>query len=171
MLLYSATETTDRAPRIWRLITDGVMGGVSRGQLLDAERDGQPCQCMQGEVSTANNGGFVQMALDLTDGEVLDASAFAGLELEVFGNGERYNAHLRTTDTRLPWQAYRASFLAEPRWQCLRLPFASFAPHRIEQPLRIDRLRRLGLVAIGRPFTAELCVARVALYRAADAEI
>ncbi|WP_209262267.1 CIA30 family protein [Thiorhodococcus minor] len=119
-------------------------------------------------MSTENNGGFVQMALDLADGEALDASSYAGLEIEVFGNGERYNAHLRTTDTRLPWQAYRASFSAEPQWRRLLLPFSDFAPHRIDQPLRRDRLRRLGLVAIGRPFTAELCVARVALYRGDD---
>ncbi|MBK1722614.1 CIA30 family protein [Thiocystis violacea] len=169
MQLYSAVENEAvTSGRAWRLVTDQVMGGLSQGRLLAAELGGRPCQRMHGEVSTANNGGFVQIALDLADDGALDATGFAGLEIEVFGNGEHYNAHLRSADTRLPWQAYRARFLAEPQWHCLRLPFAAFEPHRIDRPLRVDRLRRLGLVAIGRPFQADLGVARVALYRAKD---
>lgn len=167
MLLYSA-ETTEHAAtsNAWRLVTDQVMGGVSRGQTFATELDGRPCQRMCGEVSTDNNGGFVQIALDLADSGTLDASAFAGIEIDVFGNGEHYNLHLRTTDNTRPWQAYRVSFQAETGWRRLSLPFAQFEAHRTDQPLRTERLRRLGLVAIGRPFQADLSVARVALYRA-----
>lgn len=170
MLLYSA-ETTERAvtSNLWRLVTDQVMGGVSRGQTFATEMEGRPCQRMCGEVSTENNGGFVQIALDLADSGTLDASAFAGIEIDILGNGERYNLHLRTTDTIRPWQAYRAVFQADPGWRRLNLPFTQFEPHRIDQPLRIERLRRLGLVAIGRPFQADLGIARVALYRSEPA--
>ena len=47
----------------------------------------------------------------------------------------------------------------------LKLPFTGFEAYRISEPLDLRHLERLGLVAIGRPFRADLCVGRVALYR------
>ena len=94
-----------------------------------------------------------------------DASAYAGIELAVLGNGEDYNLHLCTPDTTLVWQSYRATFDTAPTWQTLRLPFAGFRPHRIDQALDLTRLRRLGIVAIGRPMQADVCIARLNLYR------
>jgi hypothetical protein len=41
-----------------------------------------------------------------------------------------------------------------------------FAPHRIDLPLNVRRLRRVGIVAIGRAFAADVAVARLAFYRA-----
>jgi hypothetical protein len=40
----------------------------------------------------------------------------------------------------------------------VRLAFADFVPHRIQVPLDVRRLRRIGLVAIGRAFAADLAV-------------
>ena len=57
---------------------------------------------MQGNVSTENNGGFVQIALSLSDKDDFDASAFAGIEMEVAGNNEDYNIHFRTSDLWFP---------------------------------------------------------------------
>ncbi len=55
---------------------------------------------MRGDVSTKNNGGFVQIALPLldkkSDGAPFDASAYTGIEIEVSGNNESYNIHFRT---------------------------------------------------------------------------
>ena len=148
----------------WRVVSDTVMGGVSQGRLSVEAVLGRPCWCLQGEVSLANNGGFVQASLDLGAGEVLDASAYRGFELDVCGNGETYNLHVRTADTRIVWQSYRASFVATAQWQTLRLPFSDFAAYRIDAPLDLRCLRRIGIVAIGRAFTARVCVARVGLY-------
>jgi hypothetical protein len=148
----------------WRLVTDGVMGGVSDGRLQPARIDGRPCLRLTGEVSTLNNGGFIQASLDLDAAGLLDARAYRGIEIDVYGNDDTYNLHLRTADTRIVWQSYRASFQAPPRWQTLRLPFAELQPHRIEKPLDLSRLRRLGLVAIGRDMRADLCIARVSFY-------
>ena len=117
------------------------------------------------DVWLENNGGFVQAALDLSGTPASDASEYAGVLLQVYGNGERYNLHLRTRDVRLPWQSYRASFEAPPRWQTLRLPFAQFSAHRIDAALDLRRLERAGIVAIGREFTSDLCIASLALYR------
>ena len=63
---------------------------------------GRPCWCLQGEVSLANNGGFVQASLDLSVARFLDSGAYRGIELDACGNGVRYNVPLRTADTRTP---------------------------------------------------------------------
>lgn len=149
----------------WRGVSDRVMGGISVAKLRHDEIDGHPCLHLSGDVRLENDGGFLQASLDLAEGAgSLDASAFEGLSLLVRGNGEEYGLHLRTPDNRRPWQSYRAAFRADPAWQDIELPFADFVPHRLEVPLDRSRLRRLGLVAIGRAFHADLAVARIALY-------
>lgn len=149
----------------WRGLSDRVMGGVSRESVVPAEIDGRRCLRLTGVVRLDNDGGFIQMALDLAaDGATLDASAYQGLSLEVRGNGQGYGLHLRTADCDRPWQSYRAGFVAEPRWGEIKLPFHEFVPHRLTTPLDVRRLRRLGLVAIGRTFEADLAVAKLALY-------
>jgi hypothetical protein len=149
----------------WMMITDGVMGGVSRGTVSAEIVDGRTAARMRGRVSTDNNGGFIQIAIDLLpDGSAIDVSGCTGLAIDVFGNDETYGAHLRSTDITRPQQSYRQGFIAPPRWTTIALPFSDFAPHRVETPLNLARLRRIGLVAIGREFDVDLSVARLALY-------
>lgn len=149
----------------WALISDGVMGGRSSGALRAETLAGRPALRLTGAVSLENDGGFLQMALDLAPGGgPVDASAFAGLELDVAGPPETYGAHLRTADLSRPWQSFRAAFAVTPDWTRVRLPFAAFRPHRTDAPFDPARLRRLGLIAIGREFRADLAVARVAFF-------
>lgn len=150
----------------WELIADRVMGGVSSGEMTREPVAGRPALRMRGAVSLENNGGFIQIALDLApDKGVVDVRPWTGIEMDVFGNGERYSLHLRTTDVVRPWQSYRTEFIATPEWRTIRLPFAAFAPHRIDVPLDLARLRRLGIVAIGRAFTADIAIGRLQFYR------
>ncbi|ABD86808.1 CIA30 family protein [Rhodopseudomonas palustris] len=151
--------------RNWQLITDAVMGGISRGAIAEEIVDGRAAVRMRGAVSTDNNGGFIQIALDLAAaGAMIDASGFEGIALDVAGNGESYGVHLRTPDVSRPQQSWRQGFVATREWQTILLPFAQFVPHRIDIALDPSRLRRIGLVAIGREFDADLSVARLALY-------
>jgi hypothetical protein len=82
----------------------------------------------------------------------------AGIELDVFGNGEEYNIHLRTDDLTQPWQSYRQSFRVGPQWQTVQFRFQDFTPYRTDIALDVRRLRRIGIVAIGRAFSADICV-------------
>ena len=148
----------------WRLVTDQVMGGVSNGDLTPDNYKGRNCLRMRGDVSTDNNGGFVQMALDLTKDESFDASAYAGVELVVSGNDESYNIHFRTTELWLTWQSYRFSFRVTPEWQKIRIPFASLEAYRTTTKFHRDKLKRIGLVGIGRAFKADLCVGSIKFY-------
>ncbi len=150
----------------WRGVSDRVMGGISQETLRVEEHEGRRCLRLSGNVRLENNGGFIQMALDLDlGGACVDASSFAGLRLLVNGNGERYSVHLRTADITRPWQSYRAHFEARPQWREVQLPFADFRPHRLDVPLDLTRLRRIGVVAIGRAFFADLRLAEMAFFR------
>ena len=151
----------------WMLVSDGVMGGLSTGTMTRELVDGRMAIRMRGTVSLANNGGFLQIALDLgKHGEPVDASRWTGIQLDVLGNGQTYNLHLRTTDLSRPWQSYRQSFAAASHWSRLHLPFAGFVAHRTDQPLRLSRLQRIGLVAIGRECDVDLAIADIRFYTA-----
>ena len=158
--LVSALRTS------WRAVSDRVMGGVSRAELRFETHLGRRCLHLYGDVRLDNDGGFIQAALDLTSpGETLDASGFSGVRIVARGNGEKYSVHLRTPDNVRPWQSYRAHFTAGFDWETIDLPFETFVPYRLEAPLDKTRLRRIGLVAIGRAFYADLAVSELAFYR------
>ena len=149
----------------WKLVTDGVMGGVSKGQLSIDSIEAHACLRMRGDVRLENNGGFVQIALELSEDVIQTIPEYSGIFIEVYGNNEQYNIHLRTQDIWLPWQSYRATFTAIPEWKTLYMPFAEFTPYRINKALDISRLKRIGLVAIGRKFKADLCIGKIGFYR------
>jgi hypothetical protein len=150
----------------WRGVSDQVMGGISEASVYHGVMDGRPCLRLTGDVRLQNNGGFIQAALDLTSaGETLDASGFAGVRIIARGNGEKYSVHLRTPDNIRPWQSYRAHFTVGPDWETIDFPFSIFVPYRLEATLDRTRLRRIGLVAIGRAFYADLAVSELAFYR------
>lgn len=161
----SNDDLTAATGNSWQLLTDNVMGGVSRGQLTIDSVKGHKCLRMQGDVRLENDGGFVQLALNLSPQTRQNISAYKGIMIEVYGNNQSYNIHLRSDDIQRPWQSYRVTFRASSKWQTLYFPFAEFKPYRIDIPLEITKLKRIGLVAIGRAFAADLCLAKLALYR------
>jgi hypothetical protein len=157
---------TPRGTR-WGVVTDGVMGGLSAGTLARTDWHGRPCLRLTGDVSLANDGGFLQAAVDLApDATAIDASPWDGIALTVAGPPEDYNLHLRTTDLTRPQQSYRASFRTSPRWTTHNIPWSAVTPHRTPAPLDPTRLRRVGLVAIGRAFRADLMIADLRFFSA-----
>ncbi|MEM6304890.1 MAG: CIA30 family protein [Pseudomonadota bacterium] len=146
----------------WRYVADTVMGGVSTGQITPSRDGAREAMRLTGRVSLDNNGGFIQMAAGLGGQDApLDASGFTGLSMEVRGNGERYHVGLRTTELSRPWQSYRAVFDAPGDWTKVTLPFAAFEPNRTDLPFNPRLLRRIGVLAIGREFDADVSVANV----------
>ncbi|KAL7524024.1 hypothetical protein ACHAXR_000409 [Thalassiosira sp. AJA248-18] len=76
----------------WNGITDRVMGGISNGSLCRESIGGKDnANVLRGNVSLENNGGFIQMATDLSLDKSLDlfvdAKDFDGVELEVYCEG------------------------------------------------------------------------------------
>ena len=148
----------------WRMATDGVMGGVSSGTMTRDTIAGHDCLRMQGDVRLENNGGFIQLVLSMQGTAATDASGYTGIMMDVYGNDEAYNLHLRTDDLWLPWQSYRATFQAPAHWQTVQLPFSDFTPYKTSKTLDLGELERIGVVAIGRAFRADVCVARLGFY-------
>ena len=150
----------------WEYVSDMVMGGISTGKIQSEKIRGRTATRLTGQVSLENNGGFVQMAFDLMpDGQNFNAAGWTGIELDVIGNLENYDCRLRTDLLERPWQSYRTSLLAPGTWAPVQLPFVEFQPHRTTMPLNLTRIRRIGLLAIGREFEADIAVSSVRLFR------
>lgn len=159
----SADLHSNLGPR-WHLVTDDVMGGLSSGTFSVEQYRGKACLRMQADVSTENNGGFVQIALPLSDEKPFDASSYTGVEIEVSGNSENYNIHFRTDSLWFPWQSYRYSFTATPDWQTYRIPFTDLTKYKTFSGFDKDEITRIGLVAIGRDFKADVRLASIKFY-------
>lgn len=162
---FSNPEQASNGQR-WRFFSDRVMGGISRGEATHDRVDGRRALRLTGDVSLENNGGFIQVALDLAGGDrLLDASAFAGVELTLRGDGADYAVNLRSADLRYPWQSYRATVPGIASWTTHRLPFDSFLPHRTDRPLNPARLRRIGIIAIGEARRVDVAIAELRFFR------
>jgi hypothetical protein len=147
----------------WRFFTDQVMGGVSTGSVAFAQENGQTFARMTGRVSTANNGGFIQMQLDLTTPPPDSAT---GVRLVVRGNSQDYFVHLRTGGTLLPWQYYQAEFNVTENWSEVRLPLTAFIASSafLRDVPRLSSLTSLAVVAYGRDHDALIDVQQIEFY-------
>ena len=148
----------------WYMVMDGVMGGVSSGTLTPASVEQRDCLRLQGDVRLENNGGFLKASLDIDNTPASDASDYSGIVMEVYGNDEAYSLHLRTGDLWLPWQSYRTTIEAPARWRIVQLPFAEFSAYRTSKALDVKELERIGVLAIGQAFTADVCIGRIGFY-------
>lgn len=150
----------------WEYVADRVMGGVSKGEMHPETYQGRMATVLRGEVSLDNNGGFIQIATDLRDdGKGIDASAWTGIALDLCGNDETYDIRLRTDQLSRPWQSFRMQITAPRDWQTLHLPFIGFTAHKTDATLDPARLRRIGILAIGRIFRAEVAAAGLRFYK------
>lgn len=150
----------------WEYVADQVMGGVSEGHLHEELFRGRMASVLRGDVSIANNGGFIQMASDLrSNGASFDASTWDGLELDVCGNGEHYDIRLRTDQLTRPWQSFRTEIPTMHDWQTIRIGFDTFTSHKTDATFDPQQLRRIGVLAIGREFHALIAVAGLRFYR------
>lgn len=159
-------ETFDNAPETrWRFFADTVMGGVSTGEVrfLSGTEDGAAHMRLTGEVSTANNGGFIQSRRSIESPLPADT---AGLRLVVRGNGGRYFIHLRTRGTRLPWQYYQAAFNTTEAWTEVEIPLSAFTPsgRLLRNSPKADTVTSIGLVAFRRDHQADVELRSIAFY-------
>ena len=134
----------------WNFITDKVMGGVSTGKFRIEEVDGIKCYRMIGDVSTKNNGGFIQIRTKLIP--------------EIDSNN--YNIHLRTGLTLAPWQYYSYTFATTKNWSEIRAPFEQFKKSNIYQPKSIigQNIKSVGLVAGFDDFKSDICLGEIGFY-------
>lgn len=163
---FSNDRSIQKTGSGWEFLSDRVMGGLSVGRIEYGTMDGRTCLHLVGSVSLENNGGFIQARGTLGSGRRnLDAHAYKGIKLFVKGNRETYAVHLRTRDTRVPWQYYEADFSTNGEWQEIQIPFTKFKPNSLRKPLNTKALTTLAVVAKGRKFDADILVDNIAFYK------
>ena len=63
--LVDVYQAGQDVPTPWIAISDQVMGGISIAELQPGDRHGSPCTYLSGRTSLENNGGFIQMKLEI----------------------------------------------------------------------------------------------------------
>jgi hypothetical protein len=152
--------------RYWQYVSDRVMGGVSDGQ-VSLEQDGEMYYArLTGNVSTANNGGFIQLraSVSFTNSEK-EGKNLQGVRLNVRGNGETYYIHIRTNESWSPSDYYATTFKADADWKMIDLPFSSFK-RRWSKDSVLDpkKIRSFGIVAYGRDHVSDISVSTLEFY-------
>ena len=141
----------------WVFFSDQVMGGKSQGKAEFLSNENAKFVRLQGNVTTANNGGFIQIRTTLYNLE----KELEGLLLKVRGNGQRYYVFVRTSGTIMPWQYYKADFPSEKNWAEVKLKFKDFVRSSswLAKTIRPESIKSIGIVAFGRDHNALIDVA------------
>ena len=156
--------TEDNA-RFWQYISDQTMGGVSNGQaVLDKEGD-MIFARLTGNVSTANNGGFIQIRTNFSFVDLINTNKdLKGVLLNTKGNGETYHIFIRTSEDRSYRDFYSATFTANDNWEIVDLPFTKFKHRYSNRSLNGNDIRTFGIVAYGRDFFSDVSVSEIIFY-------
>ena len=104
----------------WRVVNDGVMGGISRSSLVLTDAGyGQ----FSGDVSLANNGGFASIQLDTTI-TLMEEKKF--IVLRVKGDGKLYEFRLKGEISQS--ESYVHQFATSGEWENIKLAINEFYP-------------------------------------------
>lgn len=111
----------------WRIVNDGVMGGISRSNLLKtSEGYGQ----FSGHVSLENNGGFASIQLNQST-TIPDETKY--IVLRVKGDGKQYEFRLK--NDLYQSVSYVHPFKTSGDWETIRLAIGEFYPQYFGQKL------------------------------------
>ncbi|UAW97186.1 CIA30 family protein [Halopseudomonas nanhaiensis] len=153
-------------PSPWVAISDQVMGGLSTAAVHAGERNGSACSCLSGRTRLENNGGFVQMKLEIDPH--WHGSEYSGLFIELCGAVHDYNLNIKTTQLDRPWQSFRHTVSVGPQWTRFIVPYAQLTAHRTDVELDPARIRSAAVVAIGSAFDVDVCVRRFGFFHRID---
>jgi len=114
------TFSTQPDLKTWRVVNDGVMGGISKSTLVQhADGYGQ----FAGHVSLANNGGFASIQLNT---RIPRPEAKEFIVLRVKGDGKGYEFRLKGALAQA--ESYVHPFATSGAWETIKLPISSFYP-------------------------------------------
>ena len=160
----------------WKFQSDQVMGGVSQGDVSLVQDGDMFFFRLTGDVSTRNNGGFVQFRskvslfnkpemFQLIHNADKNGQELEGVRLNVRGNGERYHVMIRTYSTWSPSDYYYHTFDTSPDWKQVDLPFSEFRRSKSgDMDLGADQMRDFAVVAYGRDFKSDVSVSNISFY-------
>jgi NADH dehydrogenase [ubiquinone] 1 alpha subcomplex assembly factor 1 len=112
--------SADTNIREWRIVNDGVMGGISNSSLVLTDAGhGQ----FSGHVSLANNGGFTSIQLQATV-PLTEEKKF--IVLRVKGDCKHYEFRLKGKTSQS--ESYVHPFATSGEWETITLPISQFYP-------------------------------------------
>ena len=152
--------------KYWQYISDRTMGGISDGQATLEQDKEMFFVRLKGNVSTKNNGGFIQLRSKFSfENFENNSKKFKGMRINIRGNGETYYIFIRTDETQSYSDFYLAPFKANFNWEMIDLPFSKFK-HRLANNLTLDdkNIRTVGIVAYGRDFISDVSVSSISFY-------
>ena len=147
----------------WKFISDNVMGGVSTGSINYVIKEGNSSAYLSGNVSTKNNGGFIQIRRSLKN---IDLSKAKYIKITAKGNNQKYFLHLRTSGTILPWQYYQISFEVKEEYKEYILQIKEFKKSGSFQPSMVNSksISSVAVVAYGRDHKADIHVKEISFH-------
>ncbi|MEO0897835.1 MAG: CIA30 family protein [Bacteroidota bacterium] len=104
--------------RYWFITNDGVMGGLSRGNI----KENKNSLTFYGNISLENNGGFSRVQRQM---QHKDLSAFKGIKVKLKGDGRKYDFTLEKHNNYVG-PTFRKSFVAEEKWKTYYFAFDEF---------------------------------------------
>ncbi len=114
------TFSTQTNLKEWRIVNDGVMGGISKSSLVLTDAGhGQ----FSGHVSLANNGGFASIQLNTA---IKLAEEKKYIVLRIKGDGKRYEFRLKGDISQS--ESYVHQFTTSGEWENLKLAISEFYP-------------------------------------------
>ena len=138
----SATRAVGLESSQWRVVLDGVMGGLSSGKLTETPSGLR----FTGDLSLRNNGGFAwarTRRLELED-------KFEGFEIEVMGDGRTWDFMIDSSRRRMMAGGYRTRFQTKKGIRTThRFPLAGFEAVSFGRVLARGDLRASDCAGLG----------------------
>ena len=126
-LIYDFNKNS--SSRDWRIIDDGVMGGLSQGKLsIDAEGNG----VFAGTVSLENYGGFSSVRYQCDKIKVTKDSK---VRIRLKGDGKNYQ--FRIKDKATSYYSYITTFKTSGDWETVEIKLSELYPSYRGQTLNL----------------------------------
>ena len=117
-IIYDFNKQSDISN--WVIVNDDVMGGISSCDIsLDNEGNG----IFEGKISTANNGGFSSIRLNL---DKVNTKNYRHIKIRLKGDNKKYQ--LRIKANRSDYHSYVYSFKTLNTWEIIKIPLKEMYP-------------------------------------------
>lgn len=121
---------TDSSLDDWYVVNDGVMGGLSQGN-LNINKKGHAV--FEGKVSLDNNGGFTSIRHNFEQKEVTGKTKAV---LRIKGDGKSYQFRVKTNSNDR--YSYIYTFETSEKWETIEIPldemYPSFRGRKLDMP-------------------------------------
>lgn len=125
--IYNFNKESSKAD--WRIIDDGVMGGISQGEfLIDSDGNG----VFQGTISLENNGGFSSVRYQF---DKIKTSKDSKVVIKLKGDEKQYQ--FRIKDKYNSYYSYITTFETSGEWETIEIKLTDLYPSFRGQKLNL----------------------------------